>query len=122
MDGWYQAPANPLTETWRWHPEWSIEGAGGIRMLVFDVNADGLMDVIYGMGHDYGLFWLEQGKRGAKRSWQRHTIDEDWSQAHTLTVADLNQDGRLDLITGKRIRGHWGAGSWLHGSHRSVLV
>lgn len=106
MDGWYQAPANPLKETWRWHPEWSIEGAGGIRMLLFDVNADGLMDVIYGMGHDYGLFWLEQRKKGAKRSWQRHTIDEDWSQAHTLTVADLNQDGRLDLITGKRIRGH----------------
>jgi hypothetical protein len=29
-------------------------------------------------------------------------------QFHTLVLADVNQDGRLDLVTGKRLRGHGG--------------
>lgn len=106
MDGWYEA--GPDSTTWTWHPEWNNPGSGGIGMLSFDVNRDGRQDVIYGLGHDYGLYWLEQPvERGT--SWTRHVIEENWSQAHTLVLYDMNQDGRLDLVTGKRLRGHAGA-------------
>lgn len=106
MDGWYEAPVDPRSGSWAFHADWKNQGAGGIRMLVHDVNQDGLNDVIYGMGHDYGLFWLEQKKHQGNRSFERHTIQTRWSQAHTLVLADLDDDGKLDLVTGKRIRGH----------------
>ena len=105
--GWYEAPPHPLTETWSFHQEWSL-GAAGIPVFVRDVNGDKLPDLIWGMGHNYGLYWLEQGRDSGKRTWKRHTIDESWSQAHTLILADLDGDGREELITGKRYRAHNG--------------
>jgi hypothetical protein len=55
------------------------------------------------------VYWLEQGQEDeGGRSWQRHLIDDSWSQAHFLVLADLDQDGRQDLITGKRYRAHGG--------------
>jgi hypothetical protein len=104
--GWYRAPTDPKKGSWEWHPEYDIQGLGGIRMLAYDVNGDGKNDIIFGMAHDYGLFWLEQKVDGGKRSWVRHMVEDNWSQAHTLVLADINGDGRLDLVTGKRLRGH----------------
>jgi hypothetical protein len=36
-------------------------------------------------------------------------IDTAWSQGHASTLADLNGDGRLDFITGKRFMAHNGS-------------
>jgi hypothetical protein len=41
--------------------------------------------------------------------WRKHMIDDTWSQAHALTMVDLNGDGRPDFITGKRYMAHNGA-------------
>lgn len=35
-------------------------------------------------------------------------IDDTWSQAHSLKLADLSGDGTLDLVTGKRFHAHNG--------------
>ena len=35
-------------------------------------------------------------------------IDESWSQAHALTLVDLNGDGQVDILTGKRYMAHNG--------------
>jgi hypothetical protein len=35
-------------------------------------------------------------------------IDESWSQAHALTLADLDGDGHMDFVTGKRYMAHNG--------------
>jgi len=103
--GWYEAPDNYTVESWIWHPDYKIDVAASVPMLVYDVNADGRNDIIYGAAHDYGLFWLENKER---MSWEKHTIDESWSQVHCLVLEDINEDGNLDLITGKRLRGHSG--------------
>lgn len=68
-----------------------------------DVNADGVPDLVTSLGHDYGIFWYEQKREAAgKRGWVKHLIDDGWSQAHAMTLADLNHDGRPELVTGKR--------------------
>jgi hypothetical protein len=107
LKGWFEAPADPARDTWAWHPEWQV-GAAGIQMLSRDVDGDGLSDVVYGMGHDYGLFWLRQGKgRNGERSWEKLTIDDSVASVHTLLWADIDGDGRaLELVTGKRVYAH----------------
>jgi hypothetical protein len=110
--GWYkQIDAN--ADKWEWHPDWHL-GDTGFPILGYDVNHDGKMDLIFGQGHSYGLYWLEQSGKGANRKWTRHTIDESFSQSHALALKDIDGDGQPELITGKRYRGHNGhdAGSY----------
>ena len=41
-------------------------------------------------------------------SWKQHTIDDTWTQAHSLALADLDGCGVPELITGKRFMAHNG--------------
>ncbi|MBN2272490.1 MAG: VCBS repeat-containing protein [Sedimentisphaerales bacterium] len=93
---------------WQWRAEFGL-GATSIPILAHDVDGDGDSDIIWGMGHNYGVFWLEQGKDGdGKRTWAKHEIDSQWSQPHFLVFADLDKDGDDELITGKRVYAHNG--------------
>jgi hypothetical protein len=94
-------------DKWEWHKDWKL-GDAGFPILGYDVNGDGKMDIIYGQGHSYGLYWLEQKGSGANRTWVKHTIDESYSQVHALKLVDLDGDGQPELLAGKRYRGHSG--------------
>jgi hypothetical protein len=105
--GWFEAPSDPSHGTWPWHPEWQL-GATGIQILAKDVDGDGLSDVIYGMGHDYGLFWLRQSRGSdGKPSWIKQPIDMSVASVHALMWADIDGDGKPnELLTGKRVYAH----------------
>ena len=103
--GWFEAPPDPRQGSWTFHPEFDLGATGFI--YANDVNGDGLADLVTSLGHGYGILWYEQQKDPAgKRRWEKHLIDDGFSQAHALTLADLNGDGRQEIITGKRFYAH----------------
>ena len=105
--GWLEQPATHAEETpWQFHPEFNL-GSASVPILAHDVNRDGYMDLIVGHAHDYGLFWMEQRiGDNLERTWIPHSIDPSVSQFHDLQLADIDRDGELELITGKRYRAH----------------
>ena len=59
-DGWWEQPASLAGDpVWVKHP--FNFGTGGAQMYVYDVNGDGLPDVITSLSaHGFGLAWYEQ--------------------------------------------------------------
>lgn len=106
-EGWWEAPKNPRTDKWTEHRDFKLHDAG-IPILIVDIDEDGDSDFFYGHGHNYGLFWMEQTGKSGKEKWVQHTIDKSISQAHALAWVDIDADGRNELVTGKRWRGHSG--------------
>src|SRR5450631_2927170 len=119
--GWWEQPAaGSNQETWTYHPEtfgrFGRGIMGGSVMAVYDVNGDGLNDVVTVLNpHGWGMAWFEQ-KRDAqgKISFVEHMIMDDFStknagnvtfsEPHGTTFADV--DGVPDFIVGKRYWSH----------------
>ena len=123
VNGWWeQPPAGSKQELWTYHPQafssYSRVAPGGSVMAVYDVNGDGLNDVVTSLsGHGFGLAWFEQ-KRDPQGtiSFVQHMISGDYSdknaggiafsEQHGSTVADVDGDGIPDFIVGKRYWSH----------------
>ena len=115
-EGWWEQP-NSLAGTafWTKHP-WTF-GTGGAQMYTYDVNGDGLNDVITSLaGHGYGLAWFEQYREGGDIKFREHIIMNKeasenrygvhFSQLHAIDLVDMDGDGLKDIVTGKRFWAH----------------
>jgi len=118
--GWFEQPAEgPTHVPWKFHQAaFGRAGNAGGEFEVYDVNGDGVPDIVTSLAaHGYGLAWYEQKKgssTGSESTWTEHLIMGDFadknpgnvtfSELHALTVADIDGDGIKDIITGKR---HW---------------
>jgi FG-GAP-like repeat len=70
------------------------------------VNGDGRPDLV--TFHGARLRLPLDGNLGGGK-WANHMIDDTWSQGHTLTMVDLDGDGRPEFVTGKRYMAHNGS-------------
>jgi hypothetical protein len=122
--GWWEHPVSGFARAWPYHPvafgRWPRAGAspGGGELRVFDVNGDGLNDVVASLeAHGWGLAWFEQKRSAAgETSWEQHLIIDDLasknpaavaiSEIHAITTADVDGDGITDVIAGKRLFSH----------------
>lgn len=106
-NGWWEGTDNPKTRNWKFHSANLSQDCA--QMYVYDVNKDGLNDVLSSSAHNYGVWWHEQGKDAQGNvTWTEHEISRDFSQSHGLAFKDVNGDGFPDLVTGKRWYAHNG--------------
>jgi hypothetical protein len=119
-DGWYEHPASLSGDPkWKHHPH--TFGIGGAQMYAYDVNGDGLNDVITSLAaHGYGLAWYEQYREGGEIKFREHIfmnkeVAENpygvkFSQLHAIDLVDMDGDGLKDIVTGKRFWAHGPSG------------
>lgn len=101
--GWWEAPSDVREPEWTFHP--ADLGADCANMFALDADEDGDMDVLSSSAHGYGIWWHEQQSGGG---WKIHEISRLFSQSHAMVMADVNEDGNPDLVTGKRYLAHNG--------------
>ena len=105
--GWWECPQDPKQSNWVFHPADLGEDCAQIYQL--HVRGNGGLDLVSSSAHNYGIWWHEKVKdESGNVAWKHHTIDSTISECHALTLADVNNDGYPDLITGKRYFAHNG--------------
>jgi len=103
--GWLEQPVGASGE-WPWHPtEISMNNIAHISG--YDFTGDGRMDLIGTSPHNRGVWWFEQTGPVDAPIFVKHLIDETISQTHAAVLADMDDDGHPDLVTGKRWYAHF---------------
>jgi hypothetical protein len=115
-NGWWEQPASLAGD-----PVWTVHeqpmGSGGSQMYAYDLNGDGLNDIITALAaHGFGLAWYEQSRTGGTITFREHIImNKDpkenrygvkFSEVHAIDLVDMDGDGLKDLVTGKRFWSH----------------
>jgi putative membrane-bound dehydrogenase-like protein len=119
--GWWRQPESLESD-----PVWGFEafafaGRGGAQMYVYDIDGDGLNDVISAENaHGYGLSWFQQlaSDDDGAIDFKKHPImgsapaDNPYSlvigNLHAMDLVDMDGDGLLDIVTGARFWAHGG--------------
>lgn len=122
-DGWWEQPTTlNADQPWNYHPvafgDWGRASPGGSEIGVYDVNGDGLPDVVTSLqAHGWGLVWFEQKRDNSGNiTFVKHMVMGDrsmnnpegitFSEPHGTAIADVNGDGIPDYIIGKRLWSH----------------
>jgi hypothetical protein len=87
---WYENPGWERHEVAR-APRLSVGGTLG------DLTGNGRVDLVTGQNLSTDLFWLEQ-PADPRGTWTRRLLTDDFEKYHDATVADIDDDGRDEVI------------------------
>ncbi len=84
-------------------PSWtryviSSSATGARSVYATDVNGDGRVDVLSASASNNKIAWYKNGG-GTPPSWTSHTITTSASDAQSVFAADVNGDGRVDVLS-----------------------
>jgi hypothetical protein len=119
--GWWEQPTKGTAGLWKYHQV--RFGNGGADIFTYDVNSDGLPDIVTSLAaHGPGLSWFEQKKDGTfqehlimgaptvpvaeRKNWEETDKNVAFTELHAVTLADVDGDGLKDIVTGKRWYSH----------------
>ena len=105
---WYENSPDIVDGVWTehkfttWHPSATVKTA--------DINDDGLLDVVLTpselKGNFYKISWFEAPPDPKNGDWTEHIIEESVECViHSLETADMNGDGRIDIVTAEMHQG-----------------
>lgn len=117
-EGWWCNPGkSDNNEFWQFNAY--PFSKGGSQMYAVDLDVDGKNEIVSGLvAHGYGLAYYRAANEQATQFTSADIMTADAatsptglaiSQLHAVDVADINQDGLIDIVTGKR----W----WAHANH-----
>jgi hypothetical protein len=109
---WAECPADPTTQSWqiRRFGKWDDNDWGGMAKLQLgDMDGDGVNEIIASEAEienaRLGIFKRDAAHPDAL--WEYHEIDTGLYCPHSLVLADVDNDGRLDIIVGEMTAGGW---------------
>jgi hypothetical protein len=113
-EGWFEQGATP--DNWTFHA--ADLAPQGAEMGVYDVNGDGLNDIVGSSNpHGFGLAWFEQKRDSSGTiSFVQHIIAGDYStknpgnvtfsEPHATAFGDFDGNGIKDMVVGKSFWHH----------------
>ena len=117
--GWREQPEKDDGQLWKYHKYPFSTGRGGAQMYAYDFDGDGDNDVLTSLdAHGYGVAWYESKgvKEDGSVDFEKHLLvfkepsDSPYgikfTQPHSITMADVDNDGIQDFLTGKRFWAH----------------
>lgn len=105
---WYKNPVDIINGTWNeylympseyFDQNWT---KGDVSIAIGDLNGNGRLDIALspaeGSGH---LSWFEAPNDPKSSNWIEHILEPKYDHAHALAIADMDNDGYLDIIVAK---------------------
>ncbi|MSP12886.1 MAG: VCBS repeat-containing protein [Chloroflexi bacterium] len=94
---WYENEGRPNIDFWKKH---IIADAFhlGFEALAADLDGDGHLEVVATGWGKYGRIALFKHQGDPRGPWQMQILHENWLNANSLCIVDLDGDGRLDIV------------------------
>ncbi|MFO1066248.1 MAG: VCBS repeat-containing protein [Pirellulales bacterium] len=131
-DGWWENPGprsgDAAKEPWKFH-KFALANPGGSQMFALDLDGDKKNEVLTGLSaHGFGLVYHKPTDASCDNFEKVDIMTADplkspcgiaISQLHAVDIGDINGDGVMDIVTGKR---WWAHGPGDDGSHMPATL